>query len=102
MASQNAPKQVAVKDDNPVVEIGHRRSVHLQTLIRQTLGVRNLDDAALDSGSRTLISNNGSLVVNPTADAVDWFGWDAGDNVRIRKFPDAVLITRERGADDEF
>ncbi|WP_241432011.1 hypothetical protein [Haloferax mucosum] len=85
---------------SPVVNFGHRKSVRLKALIREHIDVSSLDESALNAETRSVIANNGGLYINAPVDAVDWFGLSRGDRVRVRTFPDAIVITREDA--DEF
>ncbi|RDZ39413.1 hypothetical protein C5B87_19440 [Haloferax sp. Atlit-16N] len=65
------------------------------------MGVSSIASAAMDADRRNIQRSGHSLNINIPADAVDWFGFEQGDDVSVIRFPDAVLISRVEG-DDEF
>ncbi|WP_139229671.1 hypothetical protein [Halogeometricum limi] len=75
--------------------MGHRQSVSVQQLISESLG--DLKSQALNSEKRTIVDYGGGLYVNPTKWGLDWHELEAGSDVTVMTFPDAILITREDG-----
>ncbi|SFR36296.1 hypothetical protein SAMN04487947_0444 [Halogeometricum rufum] len=80
-------------ESRSVVQMGQRQSVCIQQLIREMVG--DLETQALRSETRNVVDYGGALYINPTAWGLDWHELEAGSEVVVRTFPDAILITRE-------